>query len=204
MWTTPSVDWILARWLPSSTSSTISGWSHSASPTCCAWARRRRDEVDPDRAPRARRQLRQPASAAAPSISPAASPSHGDDPERAGLPAADRVLALDADAGGIAAGRSEGEAGFGRFEAIGVGSSGAVASVASLAAAASSSIRVRLAARPPRARPGGIATAVTAAATTNSPTMIEAASRDAQSSSAPTTSGSRNGRSRSASGMNWR
>ena len=49
-----------------------------------------------------------------------------------------------------------------------------------------------------------MATAVTAAATTNRPTMIEAASRDAQSSSALTTSGSRNGRSRSASGMNCR
>ena len=47
-----------------------------------------------------------------------------------------------------------------------------------------------------------MATAVTPAATTNSPTMIDAASRDAQASSAPTTSGSRNGRSRSASGMN--
>ena len=36
MWTTPSVVSILARWLPSRTSSTISGWSPSASPTCCA------------------------------------------------------------------------------------------------------------------------------------------------------------------------
>ena len=39
MWTTPLVVSILARWLPSSTSSTMSGWSPSASPTCfaCAW-----------------------------------------------------------------------------------------------------------------------------------------------------------------------
>ena len=38
----------------------------------------------------------------------------------------------------------------------------------------------------------------------NSPTMIRAASRDAHSSSASTTSGSRNGRSRRDSGMSAR
>ena len=42
---------------------------------------------------------------------------------------------------------------------------------------------------------------VTTAATTNRPTMIDAASRDAQVSSASTTSGSRSGRSRRSSGM---
>ena len=50
---------------------------------------------------------------------------------------------------------------------------------------------------------GGMATAVTAAATRNSPTMILAASLEAHVSSASTTSGSRSGRSRSSSGMNW-
>ena len=58
--------------------------------------------------------------------------------------------------------------------------------------------------RPPSTRDGGMATAVTAAATRNSPTMIRAASLEAHASSASTTSGSRSGRSRSSSGMNWR
>ena len=48
MWTTPSVVSIFARWLPSSTSSTMSGWSPRAAPTASTWLARRPGEVHPD------------------------------------------------------------------------------------------------------------------------------------------------------------
>ena len=105
---------------------------------------------------------------------------------------------------------SEGEAGFGWLEAIGVGSSAGLGRshrrVARVGGGRLAAQHTRPA-NPPSAERRARAASdgrVTAAATTNRPTMIEAASRDAHASSASTTNGSRSGRSRSASGMNCR
>ena len=157
----------------------------------------------PTPARRARRsELGQPASAPAPSLRWPRRPRR-DDPDRARLAGRpDRRLAPDAARRAGRRSASEGERRVRGLAAIGVGASGGPGRVRRGRPIARRTRR--LPRRPPRASAGGMATAVTAAATRNSPTMIEAASRDAQSSSAPTTSGSRSGRSRSASGMNWR
>ena len=151
--------------------------------------------------------------AAVPSSSWSSSPLSATTRTVPGCPAGSgRALTLDADAErdvGSSRQRARPGSGESRPSASGpsraggsvmAGDGGSVASGGASALAARSSIRVRSPRRPPRVRLGGMATAVTSAATTNSPTMIDAASRDAQASSAPTTSGSRSGRSRSALG----
>ena len=204
MWTTPSVVSILARWLPSRTSSMISGWRPSASPTCWAWSGVGRDEVDPDGRARAAGPARA-ASPAPPCLRlvelvalaarrPGWSPAGRRGRSRPGAGRARR-------AGCRALVRGRGRVRWGR------GHRRRVLRRRSCRSRRSRPMRrpayaPALLRGPPSARAGGMATAVTPAATTNRPTMIEAASRDAHSSSAPTTNGSRNGRSRRDSGMN--
>ena len=200
MWTTPSVTSSLARWLPSRTSSTMSGWSDEG----CADLLRPGPAIGPARSTQTlasgwRRNAGRPLErlgAARLAERVADHRATRGSPGAAGVvdvacrrerPARRRGASL----------RVSGGLWLGASVAIGCRASGL-----GRAGAADSSASIR--GRPPSTRDGGIATAVTAAATRNSPTMIRAASRDAHVSSASTTSGSRSGRSRSSSGMNWR
>ena len=150
MWTMPSVVSIFARWLPSRTSSTISGWSPSAVADLRPARAIGRDEVDPDAGVSACRSSSGSAGASRPSPSQLwTSPT----PRRMtvivpGCPArADRAAARRGRRAGSAGDRARHRAArprFGRVEAIGVGSSGSGAPArVSVAAGASSSIRVR-------------------------------------------------------------
>ena len=169
--------------------------------------RRRCDEVDPDRASGLRSSSG--SSPARPRPRALVRPAlERDDPDRARLSGrSGRVLRWTRTPSGIVgSSSSEREPGFGRIRGHRrrVLRRRLAARSRPLAADRAVQHTRPLPAPAAQSRAGGMATAVTPAATTNSPTMIDAASRDAHSSSAPTTNGSRNGRSRSASGMNSR
>ena len=161
MWTIPSVVSIFARWLPSRTSSTIRGWRLSASPTFSAWAcvgamrstqtlasgsPRARPSRPSRPCPRARRRRRR--AWRRPGSCPAAPAGRSHAFARLGRRA------------GSPAGRQRARPGSGASRPSASDPPAAAASVASFAAGASSSIRVRVPREPPRARLGGIATAL--------------------------------------------
>ncbi len=225
MWTTPSVVSIFARWLPSSTSSTISGWISRIRPTsmtCSRDAPARSTQTSRSGAPHRSGSAVNAASSVhslpAPStMAVIAETARADAVGRgnaAGEPVAEHVRTVGLVAAlphvlvAGAARRSSSVAGVGRSDAIGSrlrvgrGPPGSPVRIrARTTALRRSPAAARRDGRPGRATAARPAT-ITPAATTNSPTMIDAASRDAQLSSASTTSGSLSGRSRSASGMN--
>ena len=207
MWTTPSVVSILARWLPSRMSSTISGWRPSASPTGLAWSWVGRDRGPPRRPLRLARAAR-----AGPARAAVADRSRGADrtcraERRRVVPGPRRPARCARRLEGVARRdrrprRRRPGSRRSRPSASGSLRHRPSRLRSAVAPAVRGPLGVSLRARPPSARPGGIATAVTTPATRNSPTRIPAASRDAHASSASTTSASRSGRSRSSSGMN--